>query len=168
MPEDFVASLGPPFIAHRLRRLSDSFVESCGEWLGSLGVRAPPRSISTLRLLATQAPLSVTEIAASLRLSHPFIIRTLRDLERLELVEIGRDDKDRRRRLVSLTRQGRSEVELLEQAAAPMATAYLSLFADAAVDLPAVLALLEEANANRSLAKRLAATAFTPRLENAP
>jgi DNA-binding MarR family transcriptional regulator len=157
MASDFVTALGPAFTAHRLRRLSDAFVESCGAWLAAQGIKAPPRAASTLRLLASEAPLAVTEIAAKLRLSHPFIIRILKELERLGLLEIARDAKDGRRRLVSLTRGGQREAERLERTAGPIAAAYASLFDDAGIDLPSALAALEAAHGRRNLAERLAA-----------
>lgn len=155
MSDDFVTALGPAFTAHRMRRLSDAFVESCGAWLAQQGVIAPPRSVSTLRLLAAESPLSVTEVAARIRLSHPFIVRTLGELEQLGLVEVSRDDKDRRRRLVALTGKGAAEVRLLEHTAEPLAAAYVSLFSDAGVDLTAALDALEAAHSRRSLADRL-------------
>lgn len=157
MALDFVTSLGAAFTAHRMRRLSDSFVESCGAWIAQQGVRAPPRSVSTLRLLASEAPLAVTEIAEKIRLSHPFIIRTLAELEQLGLVKITPDSKDRRRRLVRLTPDGVREATLVERTAAPIAAAYASLFEDSGIDLPAALTALEAAHRQQSLAERLAA-----------
>lgn len=159
MADDFISSLGAAFTANRMRRMSDAFVESCGAWFEQCGVRAPPRSASTLRLLAAEAPLAVTEVATRIGLSHPFIIRTLADLEKMGLVEITADLNDRRRRLASLTSDGKREAKLLERAAGPLAAAYTSLFQDAGVDLAAALTALEAAHRDRSLAERLAAAA---------
>lgn len=155
MDEDYVAGLGPAFTAHRLRRMSDAFVDACGQWLARQGLSAPPRSISTLRLLLQSEPLSVTEIATRIRLSHPFIVRTLGELERLDLVVLGRDAKDKRKRMVRLTEKGRSEAQAFVATAAPLAAAYASLFEDAGVDLAAALDAVEQAHRRRSLAERL-------------
>jgi DNA-binding MarR family transcriptional regulator len=165
MAEDFISSLGLAFTAHRLRRLADTFVEATGHWLAAKGLVAPPRSISTLRLLLEQERLSITEIATRLRLSHPFIIRMVSDLERLDLVEVARDRRDARRRLVHLTRKGRAEARALSRTAKPLADAYASLSADAGVDLSSVLTALEQAHRTRSLFDRLAKT-HSARLED--
>src|SRR5579864_1177615 len=72
---DFVESLGLPFFAHRLRRLSETLVEASGGWLREVGVAAPPKAVSTLLLIAAEGPSTVTEIATRLRLSHPLIVK---------------------------------------------------------------------------------------------
>jgi DNA-binding MarR family transcriptional regulator len=155
MDEDFVAGLGPAFTAHRLRRLSDAFVDACGQWLARQGLSAPPRSISTLRLLLESEPLAVTEIAARIRLSHPFIVRTVADLERLGLVTLGRDAKDKRKRMVGLTDKGRAEAQAFLATAEPLAAAYASLFEDAGIDLAVALDAVEKAHRAKGMAERL-------------
>src|SRR5436190_370795 len=64
---DFVADLGRPFLAHRLRRASEVLLVGYSAWLPKIGVTAPPRSLSMLILLGEQEGLGVTDIAAALR-----------------------------------------------------------------------------------------------------
>ncbi|HEY8005034.1 MAG TPA: MarR family transcriptional regulator, partial [Phenylobacterium sp.] len=141
--------------ANRMRRMSDAFVDACGDWLAAQGLTAPPRSASTLRLLAEGAPLSVTQIAARIRLSHPFVVRMVASLEHIGLVAVSPDAADGRRRMVALTRKGREEAAILNRAGPSMAAAYAELFADAGVDLFAALEAVEAAHRRRSLAQRL-------------
>ena len=119
------------------------------------GVTAPPRSASTLRVLVQNEPVAVTKIASIIRLSHPFVVRILADLERLGLIMIQRDTNDRRRRMVSLTPRGTIEAELMRRTAIPIAAAYASLFDDAKVDLLATLDAIEGALSREPMSRRL-------------
>ena len=129
--DDFIESFGLPFFAHRLRRLSETLVEASGAWLREAGVTAPPKAVSTLLLLAAEGPLSVTEIAARLRLTHPLIVKLARELEAQGLVRTGQDPTDGRRRPVSLTPVGRTQAEQLRQSTETIGEAYRRLFEDA-------------------------------------
>jgi DNA-binding MarR family transcriptional regulator len=142
--EDFVARLGRPFTAHRLRRLVELFLEGYGGWLPEIGVTAPARTMSTLLLLET-GPLGASEIAARLRFSHPLMINLLASLEKAGFVSLGRDPGDARRRPASLTAKGRSEVERVKQAVRILDSAYAELFAEIGADLEAIATRVEAA-----------------------
>ena len=110
---DFVTDLGPAFVAHRLRRLSDRIVEEIAEGLGAQGLTVPPRTASTILLLADRGPMGPVEVARELKFSHPLMSRALRVLEELGLVRTVDHSGDQRRRLVELTPQGRDEAAAL-------------------------------------------------------
>jgi DNA-binding MarR family transcriptional regulator len=154
---DFVESLGLPLFAHRLRRLSEALVEDVGAWLPQAGVTAPPKAGSTLLLLAEAGPLSVTEIATRLRLTHPLIVKLARELEALGLVRADQDPADGRRRPLSLTQAGRAQAARLGDVNHALARAYGELFAEAGANALAAVEQLEAALRGRSLLTRLAA-----------
>lgn len=110
---DFVTDLGPAFVAHRLRRLSDRIVEEIADGLGGQGLTVPPRSASTILLLADRGPMGPVEVARELKFSHPLMSRALRVLEELGLVRTVDHSGDQRCRLVELTPQGRDEAAAL-------------------------------------------------------
>ena len=110
---DFVSDLGPAFVAHRLRRLSDRIVDEIAEALSLQGLRVPPRSASTILLLAARGPMGPVDIARTLRFSHPLMVRALRVLEEIGLVRAVDHSTDQRRRLVELTKRGRDEAAVL-------------------------------------------------------
>jgi DNA-binding MarR family transcriptional regulator len=116
---DFIKSHGIVFMAHLLRRLSDEFVRDIEVWYREVGVRAPPRTHSTLLALSEHGPLGVTEIAALLRQSHPLVIKWIRRLKELGFVEANGDLSDRRRTVISLTDAGRADL-LAQDAADPI------------------------------------------------
>lgn len=132
---DFITELGLPFLAHRLRRMSEQFVDDYAAWLTEAGISAPARGLSTLLLLDRQGPHSVTEIAGRIRLSHPLIIKLVAQLEGAGLVETLADPTDRRRRPIALTPFGRQQVARTEAASAVISAAYRELFAEVGVDL---------------------------------
>jgi DNA-binding MarR family transcriptional regulator len=110
---DFVTDLGPAFVAHRLRRLSDRIVDEIAGALSVQGLSVPPRSASTILLLAKRGPQGPVEIARALRFSHPLMVRALRVLEELGLVQAVDHSGDQRRRLVELTQSGHHEAAVL-------------------------------------------------------
>ncbi len=117
---------------------------------------APPKAGSTLLLLAEQGPLSVTEIATRLRLTHPLIIKLTRELAQLGLVRIEQDARDGRRRPVSLTAAGRRQAELVAEMNRRLAVVYAEIFEKAGVDGFAAVVAIERVLANRDFSQRLA------------
>jgi len=159
---DFVESLGLPLFAHRLRRLSETLVEGGRQWLPEAGVTAPPKAGSTLLLLAEAGPLTVTEIATRLRLTHPLIIKLTRRLSELGLVRIEQDARDGRRRPVSLTPEGRRQAALLVDVNRRLAIVYQQIFDTAGVDGFAAVVAIERVLADRDFLQRLAETPHAP------
>lgn len=154
--EDFIVSLGLPFLAHRLRRASEQIVEATSVFQRNSGFTGPPRSGSTLLLLESEGPLGITEISNRLRLSHPLIIRLVRGLIEEEYVTEARDSADARRRLVILTDKGKRHVAYLYELNIVFAEAFRRLFREAGVDMYCAVDKFEQAIAERSLVDRLA------------
>ncbi|WP_157138953.1 MarR family winged helix-turn-helix transcriptional regulator [Asticcacaulis biprosthecium] len=154
---DYISSLGKAFLAHRFKRLSESFVDDIQAFLQAGGLRAPARAFSTLRLLRETPGLSVTQVADQIKLSHPLVIHLLSQLETLDLVQFEIDYDDRRRRLVYLTSAGQAEVERLKAAEPAICAAYDGLSREVGADLLDVIERLDAALAERSMAERLKA-----------
>jgi DNA-binding MarR family transcriptional regulator len=124
---DFIHQQGPAFLAHLLRRLADELVQSAADWYPTVGVTAPPRTISTLLALDAHGPLGVTELADLLRQSHPLVIVWIKELSRLSLVTSKSDRADKRRTLISLTDKGRKQLVNVRKALATMERASAEL-----------------------------------------
>jgi DNA-binding MarR family transcriptional regulator len=127
--DDFIARQGPAFLAHLLRRLSDELVQGAAAWYPTMGVTAPPRTISTLLALDDLGPLGITELARLLRQTHPLVITWIREQTSLSFVSTGSDPKDRRRSVVRLTARGKAEVVRARKALSAMEQASLHLLA---------------------------------------
>lgn len=156
---DFIAKLGLPFMAHMLRRMSDTLVAGAGEWEAEIGIRAQPRTASTLQLLDREGPRAVTDIAARLKQSHPLIITWLRHLEDEGFVRTMQDPADRRRTLVSLTASGRKEARRMREASDVIERVYGELLDEIGIELFDGLLALEAACERRSVVERLRARA---------
>ncbi len=120
---DFIRSLGPAFLAHLLRRISDDLVEADRLWHVEQGIANVPRTSSTLLALDRKGALSVTELAALLRQSHQLAQQWVTDLRARGLVKTAPDPQDARRSLISLTAKGRKAVDKLKSAIEPIEAA---------------------------------------------
>jgi DNA-binding MarR family transcriptional regulator len=142
-------------MAHILRRLSDDFVRQITEWYSEIGIKAPPRTHSTMLLLDRGGPMGVTKISAVLRQSHPLVLTWIRQLKDLGFVESRDDPGDARRSIVSLTLRGKADLRLHKQADRIAAQAFESLMREADAPIFESLWRMEEINRGRPFLKRL-------------
>ncbi|MBC7985811.1 MAG: MarR family transcriptional regulator [Sphingomonadaceae bacterium] len=119
-------------------------VADAGAFYARLGIVAPARTASTLRLLADQGPQSVTQIAQRLKQSHPLVITWIRQLAKLGFVSSSVDPADRRRTLVSLTDAGGDEARRMAAALERLGRAYESVLEEAGDDVFGALCRIAE------------------------
>ncbi len=155
LSDDFVRSLGLAFLAHRLRRASDTIVEGTGEALRRTGFEGPARSVSMLLLLRENGAMAVTEIGFRLRLSHPMIIKLARTLEAAGLVRDEADPADHRRRLIALTEKGAAQTALAQGLLGDVARTFDAMFDEAGIDLFAAIERFEAVAERWPIADRL-------------
>jgi DNA-binding MarR family transcriptional regulator len=86
------------------RRISQLYDDA----LAPSGLKTTQRAI--LAQLGRSQPVTVGELAAALVMDAGALAHTLKPLERDRLVAIAIDPDDRRNRLISLTRQGRTKL----------------------------------------------------------
>jgi DNA-binding MarR family transcriptional regulator len=153
--DDFIHQQGPAFLAHLLRRLSDELVRAASEWYPEMGVRAPPRTASTLLLLQDRGPLGVTQIAELIRQSHPLVIGWIKQLASLEFIETRADPRDGRRSVIVLTAAGRAEVRRLRRALVFMGRASQRLTDETSGDLFQALAHMDQTTRREPFVNRL-------------
>jgi DNA-binding MarR family transcriptional regulator len=132
---DYVDSLGTSFLAHRLRRLSDNLVDQVAANFANAGLKVPARSVSTLHYLGENGPTGPVELGKALKFSHPLMVRSLRNLEDLGLVEAVVDESDQRRRRVQLTRDGEREAARSFAMTTAFSREAIELAAEAGIDL---------------------------------
>jgi DNA-binding MarR family transcriptional regulator len=152
---DFIRQQGPAFLAHLLRRLADELIQGAADWYPTVGVTAPPRTISTLLALDDRGPLGVTELAGLLRQQHPLVIVWIKELSRLSLVTSKTDPADKRRTLVSLTGKGRKELSNVRKALVTMEHASAELLNLAGENAWQALWAMEQGCREQSFLERL-------------
>jgi DNA-binding MarR family transcriptional regulator len=87
-----------------LVRVAEAIDRRFTERLRAAGLK--PRELHTLRYLSVTAPLSQAELAAGIEVDAANLIDTLDQLETDGLIRRQIDPRDRRRRLIELTRRG--------------------------------------------------------------
>lgn len=152
---DLIRQQGLPYLAHLLRRVSDELVAGVEEWSAAAGLQSPTRTRSTLIALSAHGVLSVTEIAALIRQTHPAVINWARLLSKAGLVVQESDPSDGRRTLIRLTAQGEEEVRRLREADATIAAAYTDLMQEADAKIFESLWRMEEACRRKPMQQRL-------------
>jgi DNA-binding MarR family transcriptional regulator len=106
MPRELVTS--PAFLLKRVGMLVKEQMSS-----GFEDASAEPYDYAVLSMLAQGACATQAMIADTLRYDRSYLVGLLDDLERRALIERKRDQNDRRRHVVSLTKAGAKELDRL-------------------------------------------------------
>ena len=131
LPEDASRSAGSAAIGARLRRLSDRIDRDATRVYAALGIAFEQRWYGPLTHISRSGPLSVSDIAGRLRITHVSVSQAVAALEKHDLVGSTPDPEDGRRRLLALTPAGRALVERLTPLWAAFDAAATELDADA-------------------------------------
>ncbi|WP_417485039.1 MarR family winged helix-turn-helix transcriptional regulator [Maricaulis salignorans] len=118
-----------------------------------LGLAVPPRSVSALLLLA-DGPLSVTEIAQQVGMTHAAVIKNVRKLLELGLAERGEDEHDDRRKPLHLTAAGVERAAAVARFMREAANVYQALFDEIGIDMFEGMSRMEQALKRKSFAAR--------------
>ena len=110
---DFIKQLGTLAFGTRLRRLTDRLMRDVSKIYGYQNVNFHARWFTVTYLLTQKSPLSITEIADLLNFSHPAINQIVDQMIKNKLLITKKDKKDKRRRLVRLSKKGNQTVQQL-------------------------------------------------------
>jgi DNA-binding MarR family transcriptional regulator len=149
---EYLRQLGDLVIDHRLRRVMESLLRTAEEIYESRGLPFRARWTSTYLLLEQSGPLSVTEIADQIGLTHPGVIAITDEMAAADMVVSVADDVDRRRRRIELSQRGRELKPDLTALWAELARAQRKRFRDAGCDIVEVLNQVEDSLIAKSLA----------------
>jgi len=145
--EEFLA------LGARLRRLSDQLMADGTKIYRRVGADFEPRWLPVFHRLHAHGPSCITDIARFEGVSHATVNKMATELIAAGWVAPYRDSRDRRRRLLALTAQGKQLARRLVPVWAKMADAVRSASGDG---LPAQVAAFEAALAARGLLQRFA------------
>jgi len=154
-------SLGPPslhdygelLLASRMRRLSEMFYAGVDVVYREQGVSLSSSCFPILFLLRDCGRLGISELAAQLGQSHPAVSQMSRKLLEARVVCEWPDPADERRRLLSLSAQGRALMRRLAPVWRAVSAAVKTLQAD--FPLSQALTGLDKSLAQRSFARRI-------------
>jgi DNA-binding MarR family transcriptional regulator len=101
-----------------------------GALLREAGVKLDRALFPLLVRLGMRDPLGVAELADQAGRDHTTVSRQLAKLESLDLIEINDSDRDRRKRAVGLTREGKKIVQAITLARRRVLSEVLAGWAD--------------------------------------
>ncbi|TGQ29246.1 MULTISPECIES: MarR family transcriptional regulator [unclassified Mesorhizobium] len=157
--EDIIRSLGFLCLGSRFKRIGEQLQADTQRVLDELEVRVQSSQYPLLAALDRLGPLPVGELAQSLGIAQPGVTRSVALLAELGLVEVSPSNDDQRRRIVSLSRNGRRLVDVAKREVWPrIEEAVADLCADLSGPLLGQLAEIED---------RLAASPLDRRVEKA-
>jgi len=140
---DIIRQLGPLAFASRLKRISDRLIKDVSRLYSDLDYRFEASWFPLLYLLDKTGPMGITEIARSLQLSHPAVNQFAKGMTNAGLLHSERDPADDRRRLISLSPEGKSLAAHLRPLWKDIATATEQLIAEGGIDLLTALDAME-------------------------
>lgn len=110
---DMMREFGTMAFASRLRRLGDRLKAEATKLYRANGIEFNDSWFLIALLLSTREGISVSEAAEAFGISHSAISQMVTAMERKGLLVARPDDRDRRRTLLFLTKEGRSDIEAL-------------------------------------------------------
>lgn len=155
---DFADELGVGYMNLVVRRVGQLIASTGDAYMSECGITVPATSTAVLSYIHLHEASPLAEIAQSLGYTHQAVAKIVDMFEANGFVQIRVSEEDMRMRLVSLTRKGRREAELVGAAAERAAQALTEVFDEIGVDVFQALRDFERALARRPLAGRLRET----------
>jgi len=152
---DFTRRKGTGAFGTRLRRLSERLDRDVARLYADFGVDFEPRWYPVVALLKEKQPLSVTEIAQELGLTHPAVSQVTRTLLEEGLIKATLDKKDERKKLLSLTKKAETRIEELTPLWRAIIEATDEIISTEVPGLLILLTELDEALDKESLGERV-------------
>jgi DNA-binding MarR family transcriptional regulator/N-acetylglutamate synthase-like GNAT family acetyltransferase len=115
MTPDTLADLGVTFLGSRMKRLADRLQTDAAATLQAMDLPIQPAQQQFLAVLRQQGPQTVGGVAQHLRLSQPTATRAIQALIEQGLIDVSREGRDQRQKLLSLSPDGVALMDRLER-----------------------------------------------------
>jgi DNA-binding MarR family transcriptional regulator len=151
---DYTKGMGGAALGARLRRLSEAIDRDSTRAYATIGIRFEQRWFGVLNQLALNGPMTVSELAAALRITRASVSQTRQSLEDAGVVGTEEHSSDARQRHLVLTNVGSKLIRRLKPLWRAMHEAALEVNAEAG---NAVVALdrLDEVLGQQSMFDRI-------------
>lgn len=164
MTPDTLAALGVTFLGSRMKRLADRLQTDAAATLQAMDLPIQPAQQQFLAVLRRQGPQTVGGVAQHLRLSQPTATRTIQALIEQGLIDVSREGRDQRQKLLSLSADGEALMDRLERDLWPrVEAAAASLCGGRHAALLEEITMIEAELDRRSLVDRIITPAMTIR-----
>ena len=154
---DFYQRTAELIIGTRLKRISEKLIADVSKVYKTLGIPFETSWFPIFYLIHEKQTLSVTEIARELDITHSAVSQMVTSLQKKKLIKFLIDKNDRRKRLVSFTRQGAALMHEISPVWHSLQVAAKQLFDERENSAYILTALdeLEESLRNNSLYSRM-------------
>jgi len=164
MTPDTLADLGVTFLGSRMKRLADRLQTDAAATLQAMALPIQPAQQQFLAVLRQQGPQTVGGVAQHLRLSQPTATRAVQALIEQGLIDVSREGRDQRQKLLSLSPDGEALMDRLERDLWPkVEAAAVSLCGGRHAALLKAITMIEAELDRRSLVDRVMAPDMTIR-----
>lgn len=113
--QDFLKEIGPAGLHSRIKRLSDNLLYSTRDFYKAVGADIEPNWHLVFLLLQHHQTLTITEIAERLQLSHPAVVKIIRNMRQKGYVQAKTDLNDSRKQSLTLTEKAKSSFAQYEK-----------------------------------------------------
>ena len=127
------------FLSNKLLRLVDLIALQGDELLRDAEITIPSRAVACTLFIGDKGQVSLADIAEALDEPHQLSAQRVEGLIQLGLLERRDDPNDRRRKVLSLTRRGKAQYQLLLVRLAEIEQAFIDLYTEIKADLPTIL-----------------------------
>jgi DNA-binding MarR family transcriptional regulator len=152
---DTIREFGAMAFASRLKRLGDRLKSDATKLYRANGVEFNDSWFLVALALSNREGISVVDIANAFRVSHPAISQIVTAMQRKGLVSARADERDRRRRVLHLTKKGRSAIRVLRPIWEAIGASTEELIASTGTDFLAAISDIEEQLERKSLFTRV-------------
>lgn len=152
MEKDFIEQLELIGITARIRRLNDVFTSSGRKVYKQMGIDIEPNWHLIFLLLEEKEKLSITEIARTLKFSHPAVIKISKKMLEKGYLQSSKDETDHRKQILSLSKKAIDSLPELKEKWALIQKVHDEYISD---DFLKELALLEQSLSDKSIDQRI-------------
>lgn len=103
---DIIKQIGALTLGSRLKRLSDKMNLELSKTFKHHGIEIDPSWLPVLFYLNENHSASIFELAKALNFTHPAVVHLVNKMEKKNMLEEFKDDNDRRKRFVKLSKHG--------------------------------------------------------------
>ncbi len=153
---DYIHSLGLLAIASRFKRMTGRLIQDGIDIYKLQGIDFEPRMFTMYYLLYENPEgLQISEVAKSLGITHPAVIKIANIMIKKGLIASGKDDKDARKNVLVLTQKSLDLYPRLKPVWDCFETAIQDLFSEIGYDVTDVLYKMEKALERKEMAERV-------------
>ncbi|MDN5205484.1 MarR family transcriptional regulator [Fulvivirgaceae bacterium BMA10] len=114
MKDDFLKELEHLGLIARLKRLSDSMLQSIRDLYKLKGIDIEPNWHFVFLLLKKNKRSTMTEMAESFQLSQPAVVKIINKMKQKGYIDIVEDNSDNRKRQLQLSQKAIDQLPLFE------------------------------------------------------